>query len=143
MPARIPTSVWRRAALLGIDAQHVVIPYWSRTTPYDSKMQVDHVIEMQVTPIGHEGQFDNLATLRLLDASSNTSAGSQFDHNIRHLRDTLAGQTADQGWMYRDITFERIALAGLVILGLWTTEELIAGEYLDAYVRLMRPAPPF
>jgi hypothetical protein len=142
MPARIPPSVWARAAALGIPTTFVLIPYWSRNEVHDTTMTVDHVIEMQVTPIGGEGRFDNMANYRLMDSVNNSSAGTELEHNIRKMRETLVGMTRDQGWMYRDITFEVVMATGQARPGLWTIEEISIGEHLDAFERLGRPAPP-
>jgi hypothetical protein len=142
LPGRIPGAVWTRAAALGIHHEYVIFPYWSRDDVYGQTMTVDHLIEMQVTPIGGEGGFDNMANYRLMDTSNNSSVGTQLEHNIRKMRETLVGVTADQGWMYRDITFEVVTAPQQLTPGLWTQDELIAGAHLDAYDRLGRPPPP-
>jgi hypothetical protein len=120
----------------------VLIPYWSRNEVHDQTMTVDHVIEMQVTPIGGEGRFDNMANFRLMDSANNSSAGKELDHNVMKMRETLVRLTGDQGWMYRDITFEVVTASGQARPGLWTIEEISRGEHLDAFERLGRPSPP-
>jgi hypothetical protein len=142
MPGRIPGTVWTRAAALGIDREYVIFPYWSRNDVYGQTMTVDHLIEMQVTPIGGEGRFDNMANYRLMDASNNSSVGTQLAENILRMREGLVNFTGDQGWMYRDITFEVVVAPQQLTPGLWTKDELIAGAHLDAYVRLGSPPPP-
>jgi hypothetical protein len=105
-------------------------------------MQVDHIIEMQVTPIGGEGRFDTPVYYRLMDASKNGGAGGELSANILKMRETLVNCTGNQRWMYADITFERIASSTSNNPGIWTQDDIIAGRHLDAYDRLGRPTPP-
>jgi hypothetical protein len=149
MPGRIPTAVFSRAATMGLNPlpngdpnPFVIRPYWSRSRDLREVMEVDHIIEMQVTPIGDEGRFDNMAHLRLMDASKNGGAGKELEWNIVKMRETLVNCTGDQGWMYRLITFERIAASTSNNPSIWTQDDLIAGRHLDAYQRLGRPTPP-
>jgi hypothetical protein len=137
MPGRIPPPVWDRAQQLGLSKDDVIFPFWSRTTIYDTSMQVDHLIEMQVTPIGREKQFDVMAYYRLMDASSNGGAGSELMNNIRKMRETLVTcHNGDPEWMNKKITFESVAPSSSNNPGIWTKEDLIAGEHLEAYRKL-------
>ena len=138
MPGRIPPAVWNRANSLGLSRDDVIFPYWSLTTKYEKNkpMEVDHLIEMQVTPIGRESQFDTMFYYRLMDASSNGGAGAELMHNILKMREALAACYKDQGWMYRPIKFERVIASPSNNPGIWTQEDLIAGRHLDAYEKL-------
>jgi hypothetical protein len=142
MPGRIPAAVYSRAASLGLSPEAVIFPWWSRLGAHPEKMEVDHIIEMQVTPIGGEGRFDIMANYRLLDASSNGSAGSELAHNIQKMREVLAATTGDPAWLTRDITFEVVIAPDWRAAGFWTQGELIEGRHLDEYVRLGRPPEP-
>jgi hypothetical protein len=141
-PGRIPASVWTRAAEMGLASLFVVFPFWSQTAVYPEPMQVDHDIEMQVTPIGKEGKFDTPAHHRLMDAGSNVGAGAELLWNIVKMRETLVKCTNDQGWMYRRLVFERVAASTSNNPGIWSRDDLISGRHLDAYERLGRPKPP-
>lgn len=141
-PGRIPPRVWERAQTLGLTRDQVVIPFWSQRAVYDRPMQVDHDIEMQVTPIGREGEFDTPVHHRLMDAHSNLGAGPELEANIKKMREALASCTGDQGWMRYRIRFEKVASATSNNPGIWTRDELIGGKHLDAYELLGRPKTP-
>lgn len=136
MQNRIPPAVFARAGMLGLTPEQVIFPHWSNRRVYASPMQVDHVIEMQVTPVGMEGAFDIMAWYRLMDASSNLGAGPELEANIRKIREAMWACTGDETWMQRLIIFEAVAESTSNFPGIWSSEDLVAGRHLDAYQRL-------
>jgi len=136
MPGRIPNSVWSRAANLGISRDDVITPYWSRTERLSGPMEVDHIIEMQVTPINNWKKFDTMAFYRLMDASKNGPAGPELDENIARMREALTECYQDQSWMYRLLRFEKVAASPTNRPDIWTKDDLVAGKHIDAYEKL-------
>ena len=97
-------------------------------------MQTDHIIEMQVTPIGGEAAYDAMSNYELLDAASNRASGSQLMWNIDTMRKTLEAACDDPRWRTEPITFEHVALeTSFWNAGRWSQEQIVGGEHIDAF----------
>ncbi|WP_437723470.1 eCIS core domain-containing protein [Sorangium sp. So ce861] len=111
----------------------VLRPHWARRVRWPD-MQVDHRIEMQVTTIGGEDQFDAAWNYELRDRGSNGNSGNNLKQNIIVERQQLAAYYGSPLWNTIDITFDRVATqAGVVNAGVWTFEQVAQGEHLDQY----------
>jgi hypothetical protein len=141
MPGRIPSQVKQRAISLGLDIDDVVRPYWSKDRVLGARMQVDHIVEIQVAPIGREGELDNMANYRLMEAEQNASVGPELSGNIKKMRDALQAKDGAP-WDQCDLTFDRVSSSGAKTPSTWTKEELQSGAQLDAYERLGKPPKP-
>lgn len=140
MPGRLPDKVKQEAKKLGLTQEDLILPYWSKKRILSDRMQVDHIVEMQVTPIGREDEFDNMANYRLMEASENASVGSELAANIKKMRDALKALGGNV-WLQCDLTFDRVATSGNKTPTTWTEEELKRGEQVEAYKRL-KPGSP-
>jgi hypothetical protein len=142
MPGRIPATVKQRAQKLGLSETDLILPYWSKSQVLTTPMQVDHIVEMQVAPIGREGELDNMANYRLMDGRQNASVGSELSANVRNLRGALQ-KRGGAAWETCDLTFDRVTAPYQKIPFTWTKEELQAGAHLDAFdKRLGKPPRP-
>lgn len=136
----IPFEVLDRGHPLGLSGEQgekrIRVPDWSRQAPM--KMEVDHVIELQVAPPGQRGEFDSMANYELLDRATNGRVGPKIRANIAAER---AKQIAyDPSAATRILAFDRIDVEDGSPLGeRWISDELIEGAQLDAYDTLGRP----
>jgi hypothetical protein len=119
----------------------IIRPYWSKSHVLGDRMVVDHIVEMQVTPIGRETQFDLLPNYRLMETGENSSVGAELVANIRKMREALESRGGSI-WRDCDLTFDKVSAAGRKTPSTWTQEELQAGRQLDAYERLGKPPRP-
>lgn len=142
MPGRIKDPVKQRAQHLGLTMEDVIRPYWSKSTVLNRRMAVDHIVEIQVAPIGREGQLDLMPNYRLMDSGQNSSVGAELSANIQTLRETLAKESDNDIWLRCDLTFDNLVARGAISALTWTKEQLQNGEQLDAFVRLGRPPKP-
>ena len=129
----IPYSVYERGQALGFTGEsgerRIRVPDWSRTKSIP--MEVDHIIELQVTPASMRSDFDSMANYELLDRPSNGTAGPLLAGNIAEER---AKQVAfDPSAANRILLFDDITLDGGTAGERWSSEELRAGEQLDAF----------
>ena len=136
----IPFEVLDRGHRLGLSGEQgekrIRVPDWSRRAPM--KMEVDHVIELQVAPPGQREEFDSMANYELLDRATNGRVGPKIRANIAAGR---ARQVAyDPSAATRILVFDRIDVEEGSPLGeRWSSDELIEGAQLDAYDALGRP----
>ena len=81
----IPESVYERGHALGLTGEEgekrIRVPDWSRI-PTSMEFQVDHIIELQVTPASHRDQFNSIFNYELLDSVSNGSSGPMMAASI-------------------------------------------------------------
>jgi hypothetical protein len=82
----IPRSVYERGHALGLTGkegeERIRVPDWSRRSK-SIFMQVDHIIERQLTPNSHRGIFDEMDNYELLDGRSNVNSRNRYVGNIR------------------------------------------------------------
>ena len=94
-------------------------------------MEVDHIIELQVTPAPMRAAFDAVFNYELLDRTSNGNAGNRLWRNIAAER---AIQVAhDPSVANRILIFDRVELDGGQRGERWSSEQIRGGEQLDAY----------
>ena len=129
----IPRSVYERGHRLGFtgeDGERTVrVPGWSttRSTP----MEVDHIVELQVTPAVMRPLFNAIDNFELLDRASNGSSGPRLAANIAAER---AIQVAfDPSAAGRVLFFERVEMDGGSPGERWSVDQIRAGRQLDAY----------
>jgi hypothetical protein len=112
----------------------ILRPRWT-AAQFWPDMEVDHRIEMQVTTIGGERQFDQPWNYELLDDVTNGTSGNSMRLNILAERQRLATTTGDPTWLTRDILqFHQVmAQPGAINAGRWTYEQVRDGEHIDVY----------
>ena len=94
-------------------------------------MEVDHIIELQVTPMSHRDYFNSIANFELLDRAANGSSGPLLANNIAAER---AIQVAfDPSAAGKILTFDQVVLDGGSAGERWLVDEIRGGEQLDAY----------
>jgi hypothetical protein len=129
----IPADVYERGHHLGFTGEagerRVRVPDWSRTK--STPMEVDHIIELQVTPMSHRDYFNSIANFELLDRAANGSSGPLLANNIAAER---AIQVAfDPSAAGKILTFDQVVLDGGSAGERWLVDEIRGGEQLDAY----------
>jgi hypothetical protein len=129
----IPAKVYNRGHALGLagtDGERLIrVPNWSRTRMIP--MEVDHIIELQVTPAPMRDAFDSVFNYELLDRTSNGQAGNRLRQNIAAER---AKQVAyDPSAANRVLIFDQIVLDGGQRGERWSSENIRHGKQLDAY----------
>jgi hypothetical protein len=107
-------------------------PDWSRLQTY-AKMEVDHIVELQLVTSGDRGWADSIINFELLERAANRSSGSLLKDAIVKERKRLFEETGDRVYLDQPLVFERVVLGNEGIIGeRWTPEEIRAGEHLDA-----------
>lgn len=129
----IPSCVYERGHALGFTGaageRRVRVPNWSRMR--STSMEVDHIIELQLTPSAMRSDFNSLANMELLDETSNGNSGKQIQLNVAAER---ARQVAfDPTAANRVLRFDAVTLEGGTPGERWSVDEIRAGEQLDAY----------
>jgi Domain of unknown function (DUF4157) len=129
----IPASVYERGHTLGFTGasgeRRIRVPDWSRTQSIP--MEVDHIVELQVTPDFMRDYFNSMDNYELLDRTSNGTSGSLLGGNIAAER---AKQVAfDPSAKDRVLLFDEVQLDGGTAGERWSVEAIRAGEQLDAF----------
>lgn len=129
----IPQSVYDRGHALGLTSsageELIRIPDWTPTGA-KSPMEVDHIIELQVTPAPRE-YYDHIDFYELLDRLANGNSGNVLRANIAEER---AKQVAfDPSAANRILKFDAVGIKGGISGQRWTLDEIQAGKQLDAY----------
>jgi hypothetical protein len=129
----IPASVYERGHRLGFTGEdgerQIRVPGWSgtRSTP----MEVDHVVELQVTPAVMRPLFNSIDNFELLDRAANGTSGPLLAANIAAER---AIQVAfDPTAAGRVLFFDRVEMDGGGPGERWSVEQIRAGRQLDIY----------
>lgn len=117
--------------------RQVLIPNWSRSRDR-VEMQVDHIVELQLTRSTDRGWADSIVNYELLDQATNGSTGSQIKANIEEERRRLATEEADEAWYRRDLVFDEVIADGGDSGERWTREDMQMGEHILA-LRRLRP----
>ncbi|HYO65815.1 MAG TPA: hypothetical protein VEU33_07010 [Archangium sp.] len=128
-------ETWCWGLALELSSRDILRPRWSRERMWPD-MEVDHKLEMQVSPIGREAMFDEPWNYELLDDASNSDSGNELKNNIIAERRSLAAATGDSSWLTRDLLFEAVIVQGTAgPAGRWSFEEVRDGEH-KAYEEL-------
>ena len=132
----VPSDVYERGHALGLTGEagerRIRVPDWSRTR--STPMEVDHIVELQVAPPDLRDAFDAVDNYELLDRTANGTSGRQLRINIARER---AIQVAyDPTAATRVLVSERVELSEDQDGERWSSEEIRAGEQLDAYEAL-------
>jgi hypothetical protein len=121
---------FERGRALGLSRRDILRPRWTHlnnSVPTD----VDHIIELQVTPQAMRAVYDAFENYELLDQSSNSSAGARLEGNIAAER---AKQAAfDPAAATATLTFDQVELDGGSAAERWTSDEIQKGEHLDVF----------
>jgi hypothetical protein len=103
-------------------------------------MEVDHIIELQVTPREMLDAFDHVDNYELLDRAANRRSRNRLVGNIARER---AIQVAFNPTLEDQvIPFDRVEQDGGQPGERWTSEEIRHGDQLDAYEGLRPQGPP-
>jgi hypothetical protein len=124
----IPFSVYERGKQLGLTEEQIRIPDWSRQRSID--MEVDHVVELQVTPDAARAHFNSMANYELLDEESNGTSGGLLAENIRKERQKQVA--FDPTAATRVLFFDEVVLDGGTSGERWDVEEIRRGDHIDA-----------
>jgi hypothetical protein len=130
----IPADVYDRGHTLGlagrIGERRIRVPDWSRTTE-SRLMEVDHIVELQLTPAAMREEFDSVPNYELLDRTSNRASGGLLRANIAAER---AKQVAfDPSTAKRILLFDQVVLGGGTPGERWSVGDLQTGAQLNAY----------
>ena len=133
--------VFCRGRLMGkpsggtLSRREVLRPTWDVSSNAWRGMEVDHQLEMQVSPIGGEASFDQRWNYWLLDADSNGQAGNMMKIFIQAERRDVNTRFPGQGWLTKDITrFHRLDVeGGAWHRGFWHFDQGRDGEHLDNF----------
>ena len=94
-------------------------------------IEVDHIIELQVTPASMRDAFDSVDNYELLTETANVASRNRIRASIEKER---AEQVAcDPSKKDQVLTFDQVELGGGQRAERWTSEEIRSGEQLDAY----------
>jgi len=130
----IPAEVYERGHTLGFTGESgerlIRVPNWSRNAA-NIQMQVDHIIELQVTPPAMREEFNSIFNMELLDAQSNQESGNLLKINI--LAERAKQAAVDPTTAAQVLIFDAVELDGGTDGTRWSSEELRAGEQLDAH----------
>jgi hypothetical protein len=129
----IPANVYERGHKLGLKGvsgeRRIRVPDWSRTR--NISMQVDHIIELQLTPPGMRDVFDNIFNYELLDSTSNVASRNIIVANTAVER---AKQAAfDPSTVNQVLKFDDVQLVGGNSGERWSSDEIKAGDHLDFF----------
>jgi uncharacterized protein DUF4157 len=129
----IPAAVYQRGHRLGftgeVGERRVRVPDWSRTA--SKPMEVDHVIELQVTPASMRNEFNSIDNYELLDRAANGSSGPLLAANVAAER---AKQVAfDPSAAGRIVKFDAVELDGGSEGERWSVDDIRSGRQLDAF----------
>lgn len=129
----IPASVYERGHRLGLTGttgeRRIRVPDWSRTGA-PVAFEVDHIIELQVTPPGGmREEFNKVPNFELLDEAANGTSGGQIERAIEKERD--AQVAADPSLVKAVLLFDQVVLDVGTTGIRWSVEEIRAGEHLD------------
>jgi len=94
-------------------------------------MEVDHIIELQVTPPDMREVFNSIDNYELLDRQSNGTSGPLLAANIAAERFNQIAY--DPSAANRVLLFEQVELDGGAPGERWLADELAAGLQLDAW----------
>jgi hypothetical protein len=133
----LPAEVYARGHALGLQGKpgerRIRIPDWTKLGSPVS-MEVDHIVELQVTPPPMRSEFDSIFNYELLDRDSNGKVGPRLNRNIR--RERARQEAFDPTTIGKVLKFEAVEVEGAGPPGLrWLKEELHRGEQLDSYER--------
>jgi hypothetical protein len=132
----IHPKVWERGHALGFTGERgenrMAAPNWSRTSKEGTvKMEVDHVVELQLTPFFMRDIFNGVDYYELLDRDSNDASG-------KAIRKSLAEERSKQV-VFNPSSVNDIFPIDDVVLGegapgqRWLIDEIRNGEQLDAW----------
>lgn len=129
----IPAEVYERGHRMGLTGEtgerRIRVPNWSRTG--SKAMEVDHIIELQVTPPDMRDIFNAPDNFELLDKAANGSAGPQLSASIAAER---AIQVAhDPSLANQVLHFESVVMGGGFDGERWSIDAIRAGRQLDFY----------
>jgi hypothetical protein len=118
--------------LTGVDGENRIRqPDWPHEGSESIWMQVDHIVELQLTPAAMRSYFDSVDNYELLDSTSNGSSGGLIRGAVARER---AKQVAfDPSAATKVLKFDKVEVEGGAPGEHWTIDELTTGEQLDAY----------
>lgn len=96
-------------------------------------MEVDHIIELQVTQGPQREIYDHIDYYELLDRTANGNSGNVLRANIA---DERRKQVAfDPTLANKVLIFDGVGVKGGISGERWTLDEIQTGKQLDAYKR--------
>lgn len=131
----MPWEVWERGDRLGLTERQILRPNWSRDR-LGTGMDVDHIVELQVTPNHERDIWNEIQNYELLDSSSNSSSGTKLDSNIAAERRRLVTVTKDPSYLFRPLVFNKIQPSSGQSGERWLFDDIRSGQHLDSYEEL-------
>jgi hypothetical protein len=125
-------EVYDEGVNLGLSENRIFRPDWAKR-PVRMPMQVDHIVELQVTPSGETGIWDSFVNYELLDQPSNSSSGSQLRNNIAAERARLVLTTGNPAWSTLPLIFTRVIPTPGPRGDRWSAEEIGRGDHIAVY----------
>ncbi len=114
----------------GRKQKEIIIPHWSPVSP-QIDMDVDHVIELQLTLASDRGWANSIANFELLEEPANSSSGSLIDSNIENERQRLFTLTGDMKYIDKPLYFERVIVGPGIPGSRWTPQQVRMGVHLQ------------
>jgi len=121
-----------RMGLTGEDGETLIrVPNWSPVKKI--AMEVDHIIELQVTPPGRlrEEIFDDIGNYELLDRKSNGTSGPRLAQNI--VTERAIQVSFDPTAANKVLRFDKVELDGGTAGERWLVQDIQTGRQLDVY----------
>jgi hypothetical protein len=104
-------------------------------------MEVDHVIELQVTDLDESERWDAPSNYELLDENSNWQAGTILRSNI--VVERAEQVKCNPALVDAKIPFDEVVLdGGSPAKGRWSSADIRAGKHLDLFERLRSQKGP-
>lgn len=131
----ISKSVYDRGHRMGLTGEagetRIRVPDWSPLKKI--AMEVDHIIELQVTPPGRlrDEIFDEPGYYELLDRTSNGTAGPLLAQNI--VKERAIQVAFDPTAVNKVLRFDKVELDGGTAGERWLIQDIQAGRQLDVY----------
>ena len=129
----IPARVYQRGHTLGLTGdegeRRIRVPDWTRMR--STRMEVDHMVELQLTPAPMRAAFDEVENYELLDSTSNVSSRNRLVASVA--RERAIQVTFDPTAAGRVLTFDKVEQDGGRVGERWTSEEIRRGVQLNYF----------
>lgn len=134
-PTDMRQETYDRGISMGLSEARLFRPNWSRDR-YPIEMQVDHIVELQVTPRAERGLWNSAVNYELLDQPTNGRSGPRLRGNIARERRRLVALTGNAAWATLPLRFTVLIVEGSPMGERWQDDEIRLGEHLDIFDKL-------
>lgn len=131
-------EIWLQFDRLGTLEARRLRPNWTKNRYTGLEpLEVDHMVELQVTLPNEQAIWDSVPNYELLDRESNGASGRNLYANITAERVRIAACTGDPSWMTRDLQFDALVVLPGPAGERWLLDEIHEGKHYFAFVRLL------